>query len=843
MRDNFNPTRMVLCNVIALYEFFFLFYYLNFWRQLSRRASDWRINFFVPLVRRGDPELEGEKSSLENLLLKSLADHPDLKVFIFCYDSTFLVPNFEEKIATYLKQHSPLKEAYGKRLFFIYDRPGVKWSPHQKLVVLDTENTLQAFVGGVDLCDGRWDWYEHTLVSDMTSNLGPGLPTGFSKDHPDRDLFFLEKNFTPGTSLATTKDKNFYGQSHDFHTPLHGGKLRHTLHVLYLKHPKDFDAAREILGINFDIRRLSAGVLLEKLQKARKLMQEQPDWCAEHATKTKEELRAMLQEEWKRLSHYYTRDSLKIEELLAHKLALVPFFPMATEENIELLTKAPHPCLYPRMPWHDVACAFVGPAAWDVAENFVQRWEKTARKSIIIIEEVTNRQKLEDVFDMPDSCRKPGLHRGVPIPKDTVFPENQNRQRRPDYPARIQVVRSIDKESLPSEQKEQGIWLAYRQAIRNAIHYIYIESQFFGTKENKLHQDLADRVKSAIDCGETFRVYLILPVFPEEGWTGQGDAISLANQQAALIKAGGLLHQVGEHLLKKDPTAGRSLYDAANWSAIQRYIGVFSLRSYAEKKIFGHAFEMTERIYVHSKFMLVDDRVMIIGSANINDRSLAGDRDNEIAAVIMGDGLEMDGDATQGNMNSGAMDGKVYYARNAALQLRRELWLEHFGAPNPQLDLNLQPEDLLPIINDPVAESTWQFWHHLAARNTAFYAKKFRGLPAPCRPSDLARDSSIYDQYMTLARRDGFAIRYPGEPDPMTRDQDTSLRNPNFKNFHEVEKKDQDVEILYPKFDEKVLAKYEGPALRPQLVYYPLDWMGSTKYFKRKISAWSNVGD
>ncbi len=31
--------------------------------------------------------------------------------------------------------------------------------------------------------------------------------------------------------------------------------------------------------------------------------------------------------------------------------------------------------------------------------------------------------------------------------------------------------------------------------------------------------------------------------------------------------------------------------------------------------------------------MIVDDRVVIIGSANINDRSLMGDRDSEIAIV------------------------------------------------------------------------------------------------------------------------------------------------------------------------------------------------------------------
>lgn len=36
-------------------------------------------------------------------------------------------------------------------------------------------------------------------------------------------------------------------------------------------------------------------------------------------------------------------------------------------------------------------------------------------------------------------------------------------------------------------------------------------------------------------------------------------------------------------------------------------------------------------IYVHSKGMIVDDEFVILGSANINQRSMEGTRDTEIA--------------------------------------------------------------------------------------------------------------------------------------------------------------------------------------------------------------------
>ena len=41
-----------------------------------------------------------------------------------------------------------------------------------------------------------------------------------------------------------------------------------------------------------------------------------------------------------------------------------------------------------------------------------------------------------------------------------------------------------------------------------------------------------------------------------------------------------------------------------------------------------------EIIYVHSKLIIVDDKHIICGSANINDRSMLGKRDSEIAAFL-----------------------------------------------------------------------------------------------------------------------------------------------------------------------------------------------------------------
>ena len=45
------------------------------------------------------------------------------------------------------------------------------WSHHEKTVVID--QTL-AFVGGIDLCYGRWDTHEHPLNDDYDVPPQPG---------------------------------------------------------------------------------------------------------------------------------------------------------------------------------------------------------------------------------------------------------------------------------------------------------------------------------------------------------------------------------------------------------------------------------------------------------------------------------------------------------------------------------------------------------------------------------------------------------------------------------------------------------------------------------------------
>ena len=72
-------------------------------------------------------------------------------------------------------------------------------------------------------------------------------------------------------------------------------------------------------------------------------------------------------------------------------------------------------------------------------------------------------------------------------------------------------------------------------------------------------------------------------------------------------------------------------------------------------------------MYVHSKLMIVDDKRVIIGSANINDRSMMGDRDSEVAILVE------DADFDEDTIRS-KMDGKPYKAGRYAHSLRTALF-------------------------------------------------------------------------------------------------------------------------------------------------------------------------
>ncbi|KNC79852.1 hypothetical protein SARC_07775 [Sphaeroforma arctica JP610] len=82
--------------------------------------------------------------------------------------------------------------------------------------------------------------------------------------------------------------------------------------------------------------------------------------------------------------------------------------------------------------------------------------------------------------------------------------------------------------------------------------------------------------------------------------------------------------------------------------------------------------------YVHSKMMIVDDEYIMVGSANINERSLAGDRDTELSTGMF----------QPEHVTEEMDDGTFKLPFGDVASFRRSLWAEHAKstAGNPLLD-------------------------------------------------------------------------------------------------------------------------------------------------------------
>lgn len=220
---------------------------------------------------------------------------------------------------------------------------------------------------------------------------------------------------------------------------------------------------------------------------------------------------------------------------------------------------------------------------------------------------------------------------------------------------------------------------------------------------------LRRRIEKAFESNKKFRVFIILPLLP--GFPGEvKETVTLQIILKYTYKT--ISRNRGLSLIEK-------LYQLMG-EKFEDYISFFSLRTHG----ILNEVPYTEMIYVHSKIMIVDDEVALIGSANINDRSLKGSRDSEIAVIIR-DNCKV----------PSKMDGKIFLAANFAQSLRIRLLKEHLGY---NLNTYEIPEDLL----DPLGDKLIKIMKEIANSNTIHYRQIFN-----CYPDDNFKNFSDLDNF------------------------------------------------------------------------------------------------
>jgi phospholipase D1/2 len=142
------------------------------------------------------------------------------------------------------------------------------------------------------------------------------------------------------------------------------------------------------------------------------------------------------------------------------------------------------------------------------------------------------------------------------------------------------------------------------------------------------------------------------------------------------------------------------------------FVTLLNLRNWAK---LGDRY-VSEQIYVHSKTMIVDDMYALIGSANINDRSLLGERDSELAVLVM------DGETLRADVNGKGSQREV---RRFAHELRMDLWKKIFGFTDGQRPAN----ELAQAIKQPGCPDSWKLIQRRAAQNADAFEAAFNWVP------------------------------------------------------------------------------------------------------------------
>lgn len=293
----------------------------------------------------------------------------------------------------------------------------------------------------------------------------------------------------------------------------------------------------------------------------------------------------------------------------------------------------------PRMPWHDISMHVVGQPARDLTRHFVQRWNYILRQ------------------------RKPTRPTPFLLPPPDFNPADLEALGL-DGTCEVQILRSSSMWSTGTpEVTEHSIMNAYVKMIEESDHFVYIENQFFistceidGRKiENLIGDALVERIVRAAKNEEAWRAVIVIPLIP-------GFQNTVDSEGGTSVR---LIMQCQYRSICRGET---SIFGRLRALGIEPedYIQFFSLRAWG--KIGPQKQLVTEQLYIHAKCMVVDDRAAIIGSANINERSMLGSRDSEVAAIVR-----------DTDMISSTMAGKPYLVGRFPHTLRMRLMREHLG--------------------------------------------------------------------------------------------------------------------------------------------------------------------
>ncbi|OAA45680.1 Phospholipase D [Metarhizium rileyi] len=335
----------------------------------------------------------------------------------------------------------------------------------------------------------------------------------------------------------------------------------------------------------------------------------------------------------------------------------------------------------PRMPWHDVSMQVVGQPARDLTRHFVQRWNylrrgrKPTRPLPFLLPPPDAKMDELEALGLTGTCE-------------------------------VQMLRSASTWSLGTDETEHSIQNAYIKMIEDSEHFVYMENQFFITSTeayntkivNRIGDALVDRIIRAHENEEDWRCAIMIPLMP--GFQNTVDEQEGTSVRLILMCQYKSICRGEQSIFGRLRAAGIEPED---------YIGFYCLRQWG---VMSNDALVTEQLYIHAKAIIVDDRVALIGSANINERSMLGTRDSECAAIVR-----------DTDMITSTMAGKPYQVGRFAHTLRLRLMREHLGL---DIDEILEQERQQEIDRDAFEQEMDDIYREDSAHNGVWASKARR---------------------------------------------------------------------------------------------------------------------
>ncbi len=315
--------------------------------------------------------------------------------------------------------------------------------------------------------------------------------------------------------------------------------------------------------------------------------------------------------------------------------------------------------------WHDMQVEVRGPVVDDLAETFRERWND--RHSLTRSNSETRGARARP---------SPPMLERIAIDREAA----------PSGPHHVQVLRTYParRPAYPfAPHGERSIARAYLKAFQRARRLIYIEDQYFWSR------DVARALVGALRARPLLKIVVVVPKFPDEDGRFSGPPNRIG--QIAALR---VLRDFGEHRF--------AVYD------LER-----------------------DRlpIYVHAKVCIIDDVWMTVGSDNLNRRSWT--HDSELSCAVLDGTLDVRAPADPGGLGDGA--------RLLPRATRLALWTEHLEAVD---DVPVDPDEGFALLRSSAeALDRW----HSAGGNVARPRGRLRvHVPQPVRAFEAVPARLVY---------------------------------------------------------------------------------------------------